>query len=127
MKKNVLLLMISILIISLFVACDSKANLKATTYENTSLLVNEALHTKDYEKFNELFSEERKNIISKEMFNEYCSLITQESSEEHYEVINFNNDEMFLIKFAPATVDSKYKVIDVVRIPKEMKKLFKIE
>lgn len=127
MKRKILLLIISTLIISLFVACESDPGTKADTPLNTTMMVDEALHTNNYKEFNELFIQERKNVVSKNKFNEYTSLITQQSDVELYEVIKYRNDEMFLVNFAPAKIDGEYKIENVVRIPKEMRKLFETE
>lgn len=127
MKKRILLLIIFTLIISLFVACESVPGTKADTQLNATLMLEIALSTKNYEKFNELFSEERKNVISKNKFNEYTNLMTEDSKYEFYNLIKYRNDEMFLVKFAPAKIDGEYKIENVVRIPKEMRKLFETE
>ena len=53
----------------------------------------------DYERFNSFFSEGRKNVVSKETFEELSNITTGGGDYSLYEVITFTNGEMLLIKY----------------------------
>lgn len=124
MKMKVLIVMILIIMCFTFTSCSKQTVLKPDTPVNTGWLMKLAIHNDDYEKFNKLFSEERKNIISKEKFNDMKKMITNETSFVHYELLTFTNGEMFLIRLTPEKVNGEYKIEDVIIIPNEMKEVF---
>lgn len=123
MKRNTLLLIVFTLIFPLFVACDDN-RLKPDTPTNTTVMLDMAIHGDNYERFNKLFSEERKNVASKDMLKELNNLSTEASSYTHYEVIEYSNGEMLLVRLNYRQEKGEYEVEDIVKIPKEMKKLF---
>ncbi|KOA21560.1 hypothetical protein CLHOM_00190 [Clostridium homopropionicum DSM 5847] len=123
MKRKAFLLIVFTLILSLFVACEGHT-LKPDTPENTTLLLDLRIGGNEYEKFNELFSEQRKNVVSKDMLKEFSNLSTKASMHTLYEVIEYSNGEMLLVRLNQKQGKGDYKVEDVVRIPEDMKKLF---
>lgn len=123
MKRKALLLIVFTFIFPLFVACEGHT-LKPDTPENTTLILDLRINGKQYEKFNELFSEERKNVVSKDMYKKFSNLSTEASMITTYEVIEYSNGEMLLVRLNQKEGKGDYKVEDVVRIPEDMKKLF---
>ena len=118
MKRKVLLLIISTLAITLFVACDSSKAIKKDTPANTTLLLDMAIKGNNYERFNELFTDSRKNVVSKEILNEFNSLSTSGTDYNLYEVLTYTNGEMFLVNLVP--IDGEYQIQDIVKVEEDI-------
>ncbi len=123
MKRNALLLIAFALIFPLFVACDGNT-MKPDTPTNTIAMLGVSIDGNNYERFNKLFSEKRKDVASKDMLKELNDLSTEASLNTHYEVIEYSNGEMLLVRLNYRQEKGEYEVEDIVKIPKEMKKLF---
>ena len=95
---------------------------KKDTPANTTLLLDKAIKDNNYERFNELFTDSRKNVVSKEILNEFNSLSTSGTDYNLYEVLTYTNGEMFLVNLVP--IDGEYQIQDIVKVPEEMKKIF---
>ena len=58
------------------------------------------------------------------MFNEMKNLTSAGVGLTHYELLTFENGEMFLVMLTPEKVNGEYKIEDVVIVPNEMKEIF---
>lgn len=106
------------------VLTSCQKTVKPDTPANAGLLMSHAINNGDYERFNALFSEGRKNTISRDKFNEMKNLISAGTGFTHYELLTFKNGEMLLVMLTPEKVNGKYKIEDVVIVPSEMKEIF---
>ena len=87
-------------------------------------LMKTAVDEGDYQRFQAMFTEARKNAISAEMFQEMREETTAEMGFAQYGVLTFDNGEMMLIRLTPEKIEGEYKIEDVVIIPDDMKALF---
>lgn len=108
-------------------SCSNEKVLKADTPANAGWLMKIAIDRGDYDSFNKLFSDGRKDSVSKKKFAEYKEITTAESYYRHYELITFTNGEMLLVRLTPDKVNGEYKIEDVVRVADDRKKLFSDE
>lgn len=121
-KSSLIICFVVILSISGMYGC--KKNTKADTPTNAAVLLKQAIDENDYEAFNKLFNEGRKELITKGQLTELKESATPGSTFKHYEVITYDNGEMILVRLTPDKVKGEYKVEDIVKVPQEMKKLF---
>lgn len=122
--RMIVTIFISVCFTFTIAACTNKKALKADTPANTGWLMKMAMDSENYDNFNKLFSEGRKNSISKEEFSKLKKLTTAGTDFKHYELLTFTNGEMFLVRLTPEKVNGEYKIEDVIIVPEEMKKLF---
>lgn len=128
MKKKSLLIALVLTSIFLLCSCTKEKVVKPDTPLNTGLLLNHAIKSENYEAFNSLFSEGRKNCISEETFQNLIQATEGGSGGSGYtlyEVITLDNGEMFLVRLTPTETDGKYEVEDVTLLSGEMKEFFK--
>lgn len=117
------LIIMCVMVFSLFLfSCED--TVKPDTEQNATWLMKLAIDENDYERFNELFSEGRKNTVSEKIFDAMSELSTAGASYKNYELITFENGEMLLVKLTPMTIDGEYKIEDVMIVPDEMKSFF---
>ena len=127
MKRKKIILIMFVVMASLFTSCSNSKRVELDTPDNATLLLTMAISNNNYDSFNELFSDGRKNIVSKETLTELSKISTAGSGNYLYELITFTNGEMLLVRYTAKKVDGEYKVEDVVKVPEEMKKLFKVK
>ena len=127
MKRKNLILITFVVMASIFTSCTNSKLVKPDTPDNASLLLKMAISNGNYDSFNALFSDGRKNIVSKETLTEFSKISTAGSGNYLYELITFTNGEMLLVRYTAKKVDGEYKVEDVVKVPEDMKKLFKVK
>ncbi|GEN56971.1 hypothetical protein GCM10012290_16540 [Halolactibacillus alkaliphilus] len=61
-----------------------------------------------------------------ETFESFGELSTSGENFKNYELLTFDNGEMLLIKFKPQLDnEEELKIVNVIRIPDDMKELFK--
>lgn len=106
-------------------SCSNQKPLKPDTPINTAIVMEGSLKAGNYESFNELFADGRKNTVSAGQFNELKKLTTDGTDFKHYELLTFSNGKMILITLTQNKIDSKYKIEDVKEVSDEMKALFK--
>lgn len=112
-----------VIMLSIFLSsCED--TVKPDTEQNATWLMKLAIDENDYERFNELFSEGRKNAVLEESFDAMGELSTAGASYKNYELITFENGEMLLVRLTPMTIDGEYKIEDVMIVPDEMKSFF---
>ena len=127
MKKSTLLFSL-IIISSLFLlSCTKDKPMNPNTPVNASIMIKNYIDAENYEGFIDLFSDELKNSISRDDFKKFKDISTSGSSHSLYDIITFENGEMLLIKLSSVEIDGKYKVEEVLQIPKEFKSLFNQE
>ncbi|OEH92844.1 hypothetical protein [Bacillus solimangrovi] len=112
---------------SLFVSGCEDNYIKPNSAQNTTWLMKLAIENNDYEEFNSLFSDNRKDTISKGKFNELQDIITARSLHSNYELITFDNDKMLLVRLTPLMEDNKVKVEDVLVVPQHIQRFFNKE
>lgn len=119
----------SIILISILMICvvltSCQKTVKSDTPQNTGWLMKLAIDNGDYERFNNLFSEGRKDIISRESFDEMKNITTAGTGHTHYQLLTFGNGEMLLVMLTPEKINGEYKIEDVIIVPNEMKGIFK--
>lgn len=114
---------VSIIVLSLFLSsCED--TVKADTPYNAAWLVKLAIDENDYERFNEQFSESRKNTVSNESLDAMSALSTAGASYTNYELVTFENGEMLLVRLTPILIDGEYKIEDIIIVPDELKDFF---
>lgn len=84
-----------------------------------------AVDNKDYEGLNKLFSDGRKDTLSRKEFVKMQGLTTAGTDFITYELLTFTNGEMFLVRLTPEKVNGEYKIEDVIIVPDNMKEIFK--
>lgn len=109
----------------LFISCSNQKTLKAVTPVNTAIIMKNFLDAGNYEDFNKLFSNGRKDTVPVEQFNELKKLTAAGTDFKHFELLTFSNGKMILITLTQERIDDEYKIEDVKEIPDEMKSLFK--
>lgn len=107
-----------------FLSACSDQKLHTDTPVSTAIELQNFIKAGNYEGFNDLFTEERQNVISKDQFVEMANRVTEGASYSHYELIKFTNGEMLLVLMTQEKVNGKYKVEDVIPVSEEMKKIF---
>lgn len=127
MRRKYFLLTSSIIICLsiLFVSCSNKKPLKPDTPANTAFVMKNFLDAGDYEKFNNLFTDVRKNSISLEQFNELKKLTTVGTDYKHYELLTFSNGKMILIMLTQDKINGEYKIQNVKEVTDDLKSLLK--
>ncbi len=127
MKNKYFLLTLIIIICFpfIFTSCSNQKRLKPDTPVNTAIVMKNLLNAGNYESFNKLFTDGRKNAISVEQFNELKKLTSAGTDFKHYELLTFSNGKMVLVMLTQDKIDGEYKIQDVKEVPDEMKSLFK--
>lgn len=125
MRRKYFLLTSSIIICLsiLFVSCSNQKPLKPDTPVNTAILMKNFLDAENYERFNNLFTDGRKNSISLEQFNEFKKLTTAGTDFKHYELLTFSNGKMILIMLTQDKINGEYKIQDVKEVTDDLKSL----
>ena len=123
MKIKSAFLIILLIFCVVFTSCQK--TVKPDTPQNIGWLMKLAIDNDDYEKFNKLFSDGRKNIISQGSFDEMRNITTAETGYTHYELLTFENGEMLLVRLSPEKINGEYKIEDVTIVPDKMKELYK--
>lgn len=121
-RKIILVLLILALLFNLC-ACQEKV-VKPDTPTNTAVLVKYAITSGNYERFNSLFSDMRKDVISEKEFETLVELSEVGAGLSTFEVIEFSNGEVLLIRIAEDFEKDKYNVEDVIVVPDNMKYIF---
>lgn len=124
MKKKGLTLTLIAFMAFILVACSNSKPIKPDTPDNTLLLLSTAISGNNYDSFEELFSDERKNTVSKETLSQYSKVTTAGFDNSLYGLITYSNGEMFIAKLSAKKINGEYKVEDLMKVPEEMKKLF---
>jgi hypothetical protein len=124
-NKNILIIFIIIYLPLLLISCSDQKPLKSDTPVNTAIIMESFLKEGNYIKFNELFTDGRKNAVSEEQFNELKKLTTAGTDLKHYELLTFTNGKMILVELTQERTDGEYKIEDVKEVPDEMKSLLK--
>ncbi len=124
MKKSTLLFSL-IIISSLFLlSCTKDKSMKPNSPINASIMIKNYIDAENYEGFNDLFSDELKNSVSKEYFEKLKNISTSGSDHSLYNIITFENGEMLLVKLYQIEATGEYKVENVMKVPEEFKDLF---
>ncbi|MGN0028091.1 MAG: hypothetical protein ACI33I_13970 [Clostridium sp.] len=124
MKKSTLLFSL-IIISSLFLlSCTKDKSMKPNSPINASIMLKNYIDAENYEGFNDLFSDDLKNSVSKEDFEKLKNISTSGSDHSLYNIITFENGEMLLVKLYQIEATSEYKVENVMKVPEEFKALF---
>lgn len=124
MKKKGSTLILVVFITFILVACSNSKPIKPDTPDNTLLLLSMSLSGNNYDNFNELFSDGRKNTVSKETLSEFSKATSNGFDNSLYGLITYSNGEMFIAKLSAKKINGEYKVEDVMKVPEEMKKMF---
>lgn len=123
MKTKSTLLIGILMICVVFTSCQK--TMKPDTPQNTAWLMKLTIDNGDYERFNNLFGEGRKSIISRDSFGDMKNITTAVTEYIHYELLTFENGEMMLVRLAPEKVNGEYKIENVIIVPNDMKEIFK--
>jgi hypothetical protein len=123
MRKRALILTVLILASVTLASCEGK--LRADTPINTLTLLENTISNDDYDRFNALFGDWCEGKVSTADLGEFSKLSSFGYGSSFYGVITYSNGEMLLVQIAPEKVDGEYKVENVVKVPEEMKELFK--
>lgn len=126
MKKIVpiaITLIIEVCLCFMFTSCSNQKIVRPDTPVNAGIVMESFLKAGNYEDFNELFTDGRKNSVSIKQFNELRKLTTAGTGYELYELHTFSNGKMILIRLTPDKINGEYKIEDVKEVPKEIKSL----
>ncbi|QHE50767.1 hypothetical protein GS400_01255 [Pontibacillus sp. HMF3514] len=122
MKK----LFIIIALLSILTSCKTKKVMEPDTPTNAAWLMKFQIDQGNYDAFQSLFYEDTGDQVSKEKFQNLKEITTAGTNFKNYELLTFENGEMFLIEFAPKQEDEEeYKIVDVKVVPEEMISFFK--
>lgn len=126
MKKIIVTLVSAAIIFSvcMMVSYNKERVVKPDTLVNTAFLVKASIDNKNYDAFNRLFRDSRKNSVSEEKFAYMNKLTTSGADIKNYVLLTFTNGKMLLVKLSPEKVDGEYKVEDVTEVPDNMKTMF---
>ena len=124
MKKKGSTLILVVFITFILVACSNSKPIKPDTPDNTLLLLSMSISGNNYDNFNALFSDGRKNTVSKETLSEFSKVTSDGFDNSLYGVITSSNGEMFIAKLSAKKINGEYKVEDFMKVPEEMKKMF---
>ena len=123
MKKFILLLVI-LMGLSL-TECEKDILIENDSAMNHQYLLKRALDLNDYETFNDLFTDSRRDVISKKELEQFSNIYSSSgASFILYETITFSNGEMILVRMAQDNLTDEYKVEDIINIPDEMTRFF---
>lgn len=122
MIKKTILLIIFTLLAYILTGCSKPV--EPDTPTNAAIALKEAIRSGNYEYFNSLFSEGRKNSLSKDEYLKLQKLLSSDSSLDTYEVITFDNGKMLLVHLTPEKENDNYHIQDIKVVPEEMKALF---
>ena len=120
-RKGMILVGLAVVLCLAFVSCQRVV--KLDTPANAAWLMKLAVDTGDYQHFQSLFSETRKDAVSEEAFREMGEITTAGMGIAQYSLLTFENGEMMLVRLAPET-KGEYKIEDVMIVPDDMKALF---
>lgn len=107
-----------------FLGACSVQKLHTDTPVSTAIELQNFIKAGNYEGFNDLFTEERQNVISKDQFVAMADVVTDSAAYSHYELIKFTNGEMLLVLMTQEKENGIYKVEDVFPVSEDMKKIF---
>lgn len=124
MKKKGSTLILVVFITFILVACSNSKPIKPDTPDNTLLLLSMSISGNNYVNFNELFSDGRKNTVSKETLSEFSKVTSNGFDNSLYGLITYSNGEVFIAKLSAKKINGEYKVENVMKVPEEMKKMF---
>ena len=116
-----------LILVTLINGCSqSQKEIIPNTPLNTAILMKSSIDNGDYNSFQSLFTEGKKNSVSEDKFKNLKALSTQGSGYACYELVSFDNGKMLLIYLTPQK-DNKgeYHIQDVKVVPDELKKYFK--
>lgn len=123
MKIRKIILATALLTSLLFTSCEKA--MKPDTPLNISWLMKLAIDLDDYEQFNNLFTQGRKDTISEELFDAMRTITTSRTVSTTYQLLTFENGEMLLVRITPEEVEGEYRIEDIINVPEEMKEVFK--
>jgi hypothetical protein len=124
MKKHI---GITILVMSIFVlpGCFEK-QVRPDTPVNTANMAKLAIDSGNYQSFNDLFSEGRKDYISKEKFNQLKGLSSASATYTNYQLVTFQNGKMVLIRLTQERdPGGNYRIEDMKIVPEGLADIFK--
>lgn len=121
MRKPVFFIMLISIILNLILISTliNKKNNIHSDPTSVSLLLNETISKVDYDSFKSLFLENYEKIPSKEEFHKLKYLSKIGSSYNLFEIIQYDNGEIILIKFSPYKINDEYKIIDIKKVKEE--------
>ncbi|CCQ96278.1 conserved hypothetical protein [[Clostridium] ultunense Esp] len=125
MKKLISIVVIGL--VWLLPGCGGNPLLQPDSPTNTSLLVMQAVRTNDFMSYRSLFSERRKEYASRETFDRLRGMYGGGAEFSHYELVTLASGEMALVRLTPKNNAGRVEVEDVIIVPEEMRKLFRLE
>lgn len=123
MRRNLLILTIFMTIV-LFSACTSEKPMEPDTPEKAAIMLKQAISNNDEEGLNALLIESKRDTLSKDTLKEMKSIATAGAELQKYEIIQFENGEMLLIRLSEDLGSGRYEIADIKQVPEEMKELF---
>lgn len=127
LRRHKLIALLTVLYLVVMIAgCTRESQVKSDTPVNAAWMVKRAIDSNNYERFNSLFLESRKEYTSKQDFESMRRLITAGAEYTSYQLIRFSNGEMLLVKLTQEKINGEYRIEDIVVVPDDMKKIFLI-
>ena len=124
MRKRIVTSVAIIVVLLGLTGCSEKI-VKPDTPQNTTYLLKSAIDNDSYNQFNQLFSEGRRNSISEEQFKSLEKLVTAGAGYTNYQLVEFENGEMILVRLTPDKDNwGNYYIEDVKMVPKDLKEIF---
>lgn len=115
-KKIFQILYVS-LMITLLVSCSTPQALS----NGTAISLKQSLNFDEFDKFQTLFSEEKRSTASKELFEKLKEVNSAGAEYKNYTVISLDNGEMLLVNLTP---NEEQAIQSITVIPQEYKFLF---
>jgi hypothetical protein len=118
---------ITLLVTTLFMlpGCFERP-VRPDTQINTADMAKRAIDSGNYTKFNDLFSQGRRDSISLEKFKELKELTTAGAEYINYQLVTFQNGKMILIRLTQEKDSSgNYGIEDIKVVPEGLAETFK--
>ncbi|MDF2947483.1 MAG: hypothetical protein K0S51_2162 [Bacillales bacterium] len=107
------------------VGCSNGKIVQPDSTDNAALLMNQSIVNQNYNAFQSLLTESKKESISEETFKRFGEISTSSANFKTYELLTFTNGEMLLLEFEPVMEEGiDYKIVSIKIVPEEMKTLF---
>ena len=122
MKKQLAVIMIAA---SVLLSSGCSKVVKPDTPFNAVFLMQNAIDNQDYEKFQKMMIESKRDVYTIEDLKGLKELgATGGGSLFNYYICEYPNGEMVMFELTPGDIDGKYFIQDIITVPKEQQKLF---
>lgn len=120
----------SVMFLFLFIyGCSNENEIQPDKPENTAMLMNHSLFFNDYDSFLALYSEGRRDSVTKELFDVLVQIKNESTggaNYRNYELVTFDNGKMLLIQLSHKR-EGRVEIENIIVVREEMQELFDLE